>query len=106
MPLPLAPIVAGFAGALINIAGTVAGRVLLSLGVALVTYTGVSLSIDWLKSQMLSSLNGLPVEVIGMLSMMKVGVCISMLFSALLARLTRQGLSGSGGGTLKKWVTK
>lgn len=106
MPLPLAPILAGLGGVLINVAASMAGRVLISLGIAAITYTGFSVSIDWLKSQMLASLNGLPVQVIGILSMMKVGVCISMLFSALLARLVRQGLSGSGGGSLKRWVTK
>lgn len=90
-------------GAFIAAAPSLVGQVLVSLGIAAVTYTGFSASIDWLKSSAVVALMGLPPEVVGMLSLMKVGSCISMIFSALLIRLA---LTGMASGTFKKMVTK
>lgn len=88
---------------LIQIVGTLVGRVLVSLGLGLVTYTGVSASLNYLKSSAVSAALGLGPDVVGMLSILKVGVSINVIFSAMLARLVIQGLQGD---TLKKWVTK
>lgn len=90
-------------GFLFNVIGTLAGKVLIGLGISVVTYTGLSASIDFLKSGAISSFSGLPVEVIGILSLMKVGSCISMVFSAITVRMTIQGMTGD---TMKSWVKK
>lgn len=90
-------------GAFIAAAPTLVGQVLVGLGIAAVTYTGINTSIDWLKTSAVVALMGLPPEVVGMLSLMKVGSCISMIFSALLIRLA---LTGMTSGVLKKMVTK
>jgi hypothetical protein len=99
MPALLAVIM----GALLQIVGSLVGRVLVALGLSVVTYTGMSVSINWLKSQAVSAALGLPPEVIGMLSVLKVGTCISIVFSAMLARMVVTGLSGD---TVKKWVLR
>ena len=39
--------VAAIGGMLINLVGTLAGRVLVALGISVITYTGMSASIDW-----------------------------------------------------------
>lgn len=88
---------------LLQITGSLVGRVLVSLGVGLVTYTGISSSITWLKTSAISAAVGLGPDVVGMLSVMRVGQCISIIFSAMAARLLIQGLQGD---TVKKWVTK
>lgn len=88
---------------LIDIAGSLVGRVLLALGASVVTYTGFSSTLDWLKSSALGAIANLPPEVVGMLATLKVGTCISIIFSALLARMMLNGLQGDA---LKKWVTK
>lgn len=88
-------------GGLVKIAPTLVGQVLIALGVGVATYTGLSASIDWLKSNFVTAVLGLPPEVVGMLGLMKVGSCVSMVFSAMLIRLTIQGLTGS---TFKRWV--
>ena len=90
-------------GALIQICAALVGRVLVALGLSVVTYTGMSVTLNWLKSQAVTAALGLPSDVIGMLSVMKVGTCISIVFSAMLARLVVTGLSGD---TVKKWVLK
>jgi len=99
MPL----IIAAIGGMLINLVGTMVGRVLIALGISVITYSGLSITLDWMKTQAVSALGGLPSEVIGMLSTMKVGVAISIVTSALLARQVLNGLTGD---TMKKWVGK
>lgn len=95
--------VAAFLGGLINIAGTIAGQVLIAVGISVVTYSGVSSTLDWLRDQAVASLTGLPSEMIGMIAYMGVGQCISIISSAL---VVRQTLSGLTGGTIKRWVSK
>lgn len=95
--------IAALMGALINIAGTLVGRVLIALGMSVVTFTGVSTTLTWAKSNAVTALSALPVEVVGMLSSMGVGEFLSILLSALAARMTLQGLTG---GTVKRWVLK
>ncbi|MGE3348523.1 MAG: DUF2523 domain-containing protein [Ramlibacter sp.] len=90
-------------GGLINIAGTLAGRVLISLGFAAVSYVGFSASLTWLKSQAVTAVLGLPPEVVAMLSTMKVGQSISIIFSAILARQVLNGLTGD---TIKRLVQR
>jgi hypothetical protein len=88
---------------LLQIVGSLVGRVLVSLGAAVITYSGLSASLTWLKSSAVSAALGLGPEVVGMLSVLKVGTCISIIFSAMLARLVVQGLQGD---SVKKWITK
>ena len=95
--------VAAIGGMLINIVGTLVGRVLIALGISVVTYTGVSASLDWLKAGALSALAGLPADMVGLIAYMKVGVCISIITSAIAARAVINGISGD---SFKKWVMK
>lgn len=95
--------VAAIGGMLINLVATLAGRALIALGIGVVTYTGMSISLDWMKGQALSALSGLPSDVIGLIAYMKVGVCISIITSAIAARVLIDGL---GGDSFKKWVLK
>lgn len=85
--------IASLLGGLINIAGTIAGRVLLSLGFGAVTYTGISTALDFAKSQALGAISGMPAEAVQLMAFLKVGECISILSSAMLARLLLNGLT-------------
>lgn len=88
---------------LLNIAGSVALQILTSLGIGVVTYTGVNASLDWLKGEISSSAGGLPAEVLGMMATMKVGSALSVVFSAMVAR---QVINGMTSDAVKRWVTK
>jgi hypothetical protein len=90
-------------GGLIQVAGTIVGKVLLSLGLGYATYTGVDASLTWAKGLFVSGLTGVPALAVQMAGVLKVGVCVSMLVSALTARLVMQGLQS---GTLKRMVQK
>ena len=91
------------AGALLNIVGSLVGRVLTALGLGVVAYTGINSSLTWLKTNAFDSLLALPPGVVGVLSMLKVGSCISMVFSAMLMRAMLQGMQSD---TVKSWVKK
>lgn len=96
-------LVAALLTGLIQVCASLVGRVLVSLGAAVITYTGFSSSLDWLKGQVVQRITAMPPEVVGMLSTMKVGTAISIVFSAMLARLVIGGLTD---GSVKRWVTK
>jgi Protein of unknown function (DUF2523) len=99
MPVFLAAI----GGVLLNVTASMVGRALLALGLSVVTYTGITATITWAKTQALSSLSSLPAEALGVMSVLKIGEAISIVFSAILVRLLVSGLSSD---TVKRWVTK
>lgn len=90
-------------GVFLSIVGSLFQRVLLAAGVGLVTYVGVDASLQFFKTNAVSALQGLPQTIVGILSLMQVGSCVSMVFSAMVMRLTLQGLTS---GTMKAWVKK
>lgn len=90
-------------GGLINIAGTLAGQVLIGLGIAVVTYQGMDTTLTWLKGQIVANVQSLPADMVGLIAYMGVGQSISIIFSAYVVRVTLDGLTG---GNIKKWVMK
>lgn len=95
--------VAAIGGMLLNIVGSIVGRVLVALGMGVVTYTGLNAGLDALKMQAIGTFQGLPPEVFGMLAMLKVGVAINIVTSAIAARLLLNGLTSD---TFKRWTLK
>lgn len=96
--------VAALLGGLLNLAASLAGRVLLSLGFASITYTGLSATLDWLKSQAVSNMQLLSADTVNLMGYMKVGVALNIIVSALLARMLLDGLSA--GGTISRLVKR
>lgn len=94
---------AALGGMFLNIAGSLVLRVITSLGIGVVAYKGVTVTLDWLKNEMIASASGLPPDLLGMMATMKIGSSISIVFSAMLARLIISGMTGD---TVKRWVTK
>lgn len=90
-------------GWLIEIAGTLVGKVLLSLGISYLSYKGLDLMITAGKAQFMQNASALGPTVVGLLGVMKIDVAVNMLCSALIGRLTLSGLTG---GSLKKMVLK
>lgn len=88
---------------LLQIVGSAAGRVLIGLGIGTVTYTGMNSSLTWLKSQAVAALSSTGADVVQMLGVLRVGQCISIVFSAMLARALINGVQSD---TFKRWVHK
>jgi hypothetical protein len=93
--------VSALLGGLIQIAGSLAGRVMLSLGFSFVAFSGVDTSITWARDFLVDKIGVLPANAVAVAGTMKLGVCISILTSALAARMLMQGLTS---GTVRKWI--
>lgn len=89
--------IASLLGGLRFAAGSIVVQALMGLGVGVVTYTGADISLDYLKGQALANLSGLPAELLGLLSFIKVGVFINIIISAMVARLTMTGVRNAAG---------
>lgn len=90
-------------GGLISAMGTLVGRVLVSLGIGYVTYSGLNASLDWLRAQIAGSFAGFSADAMSVLSALQVGAGVSVVLSALAARLVVSGLTSD---TVKKMVVK
>lgn len=99
LPTIIAAIVTGLASAAL----TIVGRALIGLGVAVVTYKGVTTALDLLLEQVKSLLGSLPPEMCAISNILQIDVCISILFSAYAASFVLGGLTGD---TIKKWQIK
>jgi len=89
--------------AFLAILPSLVGRVLLSLGLSVVTYTGMQATFGWLLEQAVAKFSSLPPDLLGLLAVLKVGESLSIIFSALLVRAS---LNAAASGTFKRWVTK
>ena len=90
-------------GAFLTVIGSAVGQVLVALGIGLVTYSGVSVSLDFLKSSAVGAIQSLPPQIVGLWGLMKIGECISILSSAVVMKFTLMGLKD---GVMKKWGKK
>lgn len=99
MPLFIAALI----GALVQAAGTLVGKILLSLGIGYATYTGIDASITWARDFAIAKLAATGGTVVQMAGVMQVGTSISIVTSALAARMVLNGLTS---GTLRKFTVK
>ncbi|MDL5034662.1 DUF2523 domain-containing protein [Pelomonas sp. APW6] len=90
-------------GGLVQIAGTLVGRILLSLGIGYTMYSGLDTSLNWVRDQAIANFQGLPAMAIQVAGLAKVGTCISIITSALSARMA---LNGMVNGAIKKMAVK
>lgn len=95
--------VAAIGGMLLNIVGSMVGRIFVALGMVVMTYKGLDSSVTWLEGQAVSALSGLPGEALSLVSYMRVGEAISIVGSAITTRLILDGVQSD---TFKKWVLK
>lgn len=96
-------LIAVFLSALVELAASMVGRVLIAAGVGVVAYMGIDTLISQVTSDIFSRLGGLNATLVGVLGLLKIGACINVVLSAYTIRMT---LSGLQGGTVKRWITK
>ena len=75
-------------------------RVIALLGIGFITVVGVKPLLTWATQQIQSLLNISTPEwfpIIGWLGVMKLDICVSVMLSAVLAKLMLAGLTASGG---------
>lgn len=95
--------VAALLGGLVQACGTLVGRVLVSLGIGYVTFTGLDTSLAWARDQAISAMGAVGGTAVGVMGVLQVGTCVSIVCSALAARMLLDGISS---GVLSKMVVK
>ena len=80
-------------GALLDVMGSLAGQVLIALGIGYFTYSGLDTSIAWAKAQFFTSAGGLPPLAIQIMGILQLDQVVSMLVSAVTMRMTMKGMA-------------
>jgi hypothetical protein len=89
-------------GAFSLILKSLVGRVLIALGISYLTYQGVDLLLTSIKTSAMANLSDVPPEFFGIIGLARIPQSINVICSALVAKYTMQGLTGS----LTKMVVK
>lgn len=77
-------------------------RLMVVLGVSLVTYTGVAALMSSVTSAVASNYGGLAADVLAVLGIAHIPQALNVVFAAVSARLVLRGLDASG--SLSRWV--
>lgn len=91
-------------GALLTLAGTLVGKILISLGISGVSYIGISALLGKLETLIFGQLGGIGGPAGQILGMLHLGDAAGMIVSAITVKWTLAGLSSSG--SLFKWANK
>jgi len=95
--------IAALVGGLVSAAGSFAGCVLLSLGIGVVAYSGSDTSMSTIFNMATANGSALPNGLSGMLGVLRIGQGLNIIMSALVVRLTLNGLTS---GTMRRFVLK
>lgn len=100
------PVIIGILwGAFYSIIGSLVGRILLALGMGVVEFAGFQYMFSKIKNMVVDYFSQVGPDIMGVLYTAQVDVCISITFSAILIKMTLQGLN-SANGTFKKMGMK
>ncbi len=89
-------------GGLVSILGTLVGRVLTALAITYVSYSGLDVLIQNVKDAAFMSMGNMGV-LSGVVGMLKLGECLNVIVSAIVAKYTIAGLTN---GTVTKMVLR
>lgn len=81
----------------------IAIQVLASIGIGYAVYEGVGALFDNVFVAIKDNLAGLSVQLLTALRLLKVDLCLNVIFAAIAARLTFAGLSAAGSFTRTRW---
>lgn len=96
-------ILAMFIGMLASAASSIAGRVLLFMGIGFISYKGMDKLITKVFEYSMANFDTLPATIIGIMGLMKVDVMIAIFTSGVFSSMIMSGLTG---GVLTKMITK
>jgi len=97
-----AAFIAALLGALASAMGSLVGRVLIALGIGFVTYKGVDVGLNALKQEVMSGVQSMSTDIVGLLGYLWVDKALSVVFSAFATALTMRAV----GGSIKRMVAR
>jgi len=71
------------------------GRVIIALGVGVVTATGIDLALSAMKAQTVTALTGIPSQWAQLLGLADIDICASMLMGAVISAFGVRAVAGS-----------
>ncbi|WP_137885734.1 DUF2523 domain-containing protein [Pseudomonas sp. 2FE] len=86
---------------LTTILGPLVVKVLTSLGIGAVSYVGINMLLDQVKSYVVSSFGGAGADTLALLGLAKVDIAVNIVLSAVTARAVYAGMNAASG-TIKK----
>lgn len=89
---------------LLGIAPSIVATILARLGVAAITFTGITALVSSLDSTIFNSFSAVDATVLQLFGVLQIGTCFKILLSAITVKLTIKGLSGAG--SIKKIVMR
>jgi hypothetical protein len=101
--VPAAFLVPAIVGALITVATSLVGRIILALGLGVVSYIGLNAGLDVFRSYFDSAMGSAGPILAGMCGVLKLDVCLSIFVAAGLARLA---IAGATSGAVKRFTLK
>jgi len=90
-----------FAAFLASMAAPLVARVLMALGMSVITVTGVTLAIDQLKDLVIGNLGDVPVSILQLGGLLGAWQGLGMVFGAITFSVTLRGLTSLSG-----WIGK
>ncbi|MCY1392145.1 hypothetical protein D3C76_250540 [compost metagenome] len=84
-----------------TVLGPLVAKVLTSLGVGLVTYTGVTLLLDQVRDAVVSNMSASGAAYVALFGLAKVDVAINIMLGAVTARATLSGIDKASGSVTK-----
>jgi len=97
------PIIIGMLwGAFVSILGSLVGRILVALAISYVTYSGVDILLTGMKTAAIANMGNMG-PLVGVVGMLKLGQCLNVVISAVVAKFTIGGLTN---GSVTKMVFK
>lgn len=98
MPALISMLWGGFA----SILSTLVGRVLVALAIGYVSYQGIDVLLNSMKNAAILHMGQMG-PLVGVVGMLKLGQCLNVVISAVVAKYTIQGMTG---GTITRMVFK
>lgn len=89
-------------GGLVSVLSSLVGRILIALAITYVSYQGIDVLIQSVKSSALANMGSMGV-LSGVVGMLKLGECLNVVISAVVAKYTIGGLTS---GAVTKMVLK
>lgn len=81
-------------------------KLLRGLGFTAVSYVGIQSLMDWAKDYAFSALGSVPSSWLQVLGLLQLDVCLSIYFSAYIARAVLTGMNSSGEKNTVRWGGK
>jgi hypothetical protein len=98
------PIFLGMLGQLlVGLVGSIVGRVIVSLGMAVVYYRGLDVALDWLYDRFYTEVYQLPLIIQQIAGVLQISTCVNIMFATIGVRFSILGLNSDG---FKKWVLR